>query len=340
MQDKKGVVDAISPQEKYIPLQKILIGCDKNKKKWNSYITRVHTLFKTQSLPDMKSYDETRYLKMERKYFRYSDCVDLNKLSFEVKNTEFMLSDHKPVKSNGIFTWNILHHYSYNGSNDYLDTRIVKHFDYKILTEHVRYSLIATRIIDELESGDCYCFSLQECEFSIYKTIVKYLKKYDYTCRFIPHKVSYDNSGLYVESYGCALILKGEDLRGTTYVNPIEKVSINRYDTGFKYIIHIHNNTMYSSVHLPKCGRYDDYSAWVRYTYNDLEFILSKLSGNVIEGYIIGDMNMERCVLDSFVLVFPEYEFDVLGEIGVDYIIHVKKKFQFQPSSSLSYDLI
>lgn len=165
------------------------------------------------------------------------------------------------------------------------------------------------------------------------------MKRYDYTCRFIPHRISYDDNGLYIESYGCALILKGGGLHGITHVYPIHKVFTRKHDASFKFIIRIHDNVMYSSIHLPKYGNFDDYSAWVRYAYADFEFILSKLCGDVNEGYLIGDLNMNRCVLDSFILVFPEYKFKVLKESGVDYVIHVRKP-QFQPSSSLSYDLI
>ena len=316
---------SISINEKYIPYIKIYNGCDKNKQNWASYITCIGHLFKTRSLPDMRCYDEIRYLKMERQYFSYYENVNLDKLSFRVKNTEFMLSDHEPLKAKGMFSWNILHHYSYNGSNDYVDTRIIKHLKLKLLSEKVRYSLISTKIIDEIENNECYCVALQECEFSIYKTIVNYLKKYNYTCRFVPHRISYDEHGLYIESYGCALLLKGRDSHGITHLYPVEKVFMSKYDTSFKFIIRIHNNVMYTSIHLPKYGGYDDYSAWVKYAYTDFEYILSKLHGNVNEGYIIGDLNMKRCVLDSFIIVFSEYEFKVLNENGVDYVIHVKK---------------
>jgi hypothetical protein len=335
-----GYVNTFVRLKHYVPTAQILKNTDYCKENWKKYIERIGHLFKNRELPDMSTYDDGRYLKVERSTFSYGNEIDNFKaLTYKVKNTGFSLSDHTSIESSGIFTWNIQHHYSYNGTNDYLDSNVIRDRGYKVLSEQVRYSLISTTIRDVLENEAYKCVALQECEYSVYKTVVDSLDNAKYTCRFIPHRISYDDEGLYVESFGCALILKGRDERGITHVNAIERKYYRKYETNYKYVIRIHNNVMYSSVHLPKLGKTDEYSSWVNFAFKDFEFILSKMDNSVSEGYIIGDLNMKRCVLDSFLLVFQDFNFRIIEENCVDYIIHVRKNVQFQPSSSLSYDV-
>lgn len=319
---------------KYTPVHQILTSYDTEQRNWRNYIEQIEKMFKYRRILDLSTYDNVRYLKMNRDNYDYKDYKNVkNQLRYRFKVNGFTLSDHEPIRANGIFSWNLLHHYSYNGSNDYVDGNVIRDKKYPVLSERARYSLLSTSILEEISRNSCVCCSLQECEYAVYAKVVDNLDKKKYSCRFIPHQISYDSSGLYIESYGCALIIKGNDQNSETHVHPVEREYSQNSESGYKYIIRIMNNIMFSSVHFPKYGKYDNYPVWVKYAYDDLEFILSKITGNIEEGYIVGDLNMRRCVLDSFLLVFPEYNFKILENVGVDYIIHVSKKFQFHPSS-------
>ena len=118
-----------------------------------------------------------------------------------------------------------------------------------MLTERARYSLISTCVLDEICSNTCVCYALQECEFSIYKSIVTRLPKDTYTCRFVPHRISYDIHGLYIESFGCALILSGISQDVHTHVHSIDKIDDGVLESGYKYLITIKDNVLYTSVH-------------------------------------------------------------------------------------------
>ena len=314
-----------------MPIQQIVTTIDSDQCNWKKYINTIEGMFKFRALPDFRSYDEIRYLKMNRAEYKYDVSTGYHKyVSFAFRTTGFQLSDHAPLKQNGIFTWNLLHHYSYNGSNDYIDKSILRHFHYPVLSEQARYSLIATTIYESISRNECSCYAFQECEFSIYKSIVKRLDKSRYVCRFIPHRIAYDEHGLYIESYGCALIIKVNPLANgqeQTFVNPIQKVDHCKRESKYKYIVVVSDNVLYSSVHFPRYGKQENYSAWVNYAYQDIDFMLSKLNERVSGGYLIGDFNMREAVLQQFLGTFTGYTFMIMANRGVDYIIHVTKDY-------------
>ena len=313
--------------QKYVPIQKITTSVDSDQRQWKKYICAIENVFKHKNLPDFSAYDDLRYLKMIRSDYKYDSKTPFyDFVSYDFKLKGFKLSDHKPLIKNGIYTWNLLHHYSYNGSNDYVDKNIIKHFNYQVLTEKARYSLIATQIFESISKNECFCYSFQECEFAIYVSIVKRLNKNSYSCRFIPQRIAYDDSGLYIESYGCALIVRENNAQlNNVYVNPIQKIDHRKRESSYKYLVNVVDNVLYSSIHFPRCGR-DNYSSWVNYVYQDFDIILSKLTHTVRHGFIIGDLNMREAVLYKFLETFSDYSFTVLEHYGVDYIIHVKMK--------------
>tara|TARA_Y100000389_G_C17447362_1_gene512443 strand:+ start:1480 stop:2463 length:984 start_codon:yes stop_codon:yes gene_type:complete len=311
----------------YLPLKQILTSYDNNRKNWDKHIENVENMFKVRELPEMGHYDEMRYLKMDRANFNYGDPGCINDLYFKFKEKYFTLSDHDPISCNGIFSWNLLHHYSYNGSNDYIDSNVINILQEPVLTEKARYSLIASRVLEEIHNGSNKCISLQECEFSIYKKIINQLSNSGYSGRFIPHRISYDNNGSFIESFGCAIILKSSD-NGSSFVYPIIRKKRNLSERGYKYLVRVVDDVMYSSIHFPKYNE-RNYTKWTEYLCKDLEFILGKMTKNVKKGYLVGDMNMLPDILEKAVNVFPEYKFNVLKNKGVDYIIEVKKKFEF-----------
>ena len=312
---------------KYVPIQKITTTIDLDQSKWKKYINVIENALKHRHYVDFSAYDSLRYLKMNRAYHKYdSESPFYENVFYTFKIHGFKLSDHKPLIKNGIFTWNLLHHYSYNGSNDYIDSNIIKHFNCAVLTERARYSLISLHIYESITKGECICYSLQECEYSIYQSLVKRLDKSSFMCRFIPQRIAYDNTGLYIESYGCAIIIKHNENTNhhKIYVNPVQKINHYKRESNYKYVLAIVNNVMYSSIHFPKCGK-DNYLSWVNYVYQDLDIILSKLTNSVKEGYIIGDLNMKQSTLTKFLNAFSEYSFTILDNQGVDYVIHVTK---------------
>lgn len=328
----------IIKRDKTSKIYTILTTFDSDTRKWMKYMKTIETLFKNVWLPDFSCYDNIRYLKMNRESFKYMDFDNYLKvvnsqneykqlqryndsLNYSFKRIGFRLSDHNPLVYNGIFTWNVLHHYNYNGSNDYIDSNVVRYFNAKVFTEKARYSLIATQLKLLIHKYDYKCYALQECEYSIYNAIVKSLDTRNYVCRFIPHRISYNINGVYMESFGCALIIKDSSNFGETFVNPIKSKKVP-YENGYKYLVRLQNNVMYSSIHIPKCGRNNDYKAWYRYGKEDFKFILSKMR-NANFGYIIGDLNMSVNTLNKFTSNFPEYNFNILANMGPDYIIKV-----------------
>ena len=235
---------------------------------------------------------------MNRAYHNYDTTYQFyENVFYDFKLRGFRLSDHKPLMKDQIFTWNLLHHYSYNGSNDYIDSNVIKHFNCAVLTERARYCLTALHIYESISKGECMCYSLQECEYSIYESLVKRLDKSMFMCRFIPQRIAYDSHGLYIESYGCALIVKHDKkiTHHKVYVNPVQKINHHKRESNYKYVLAVVNNIMYSSIHFPRCGR-DNYLSWVNYVYQDFDIILSKIT-NPVKGYIIGDLNMKQSTL-------------------------------------------
>lgn len=307
----------------YLPVSQILTTIDSDQTKWQKYIETIENLFKRRSLPDFALYDDIRYLKMNRNTYKYENFKNfVSSVSYSFKTSGFTLTDHKPLIHHGIMSWNVLHHYSYNGSNDYIDSNVIRYFNVPVLTERARYSLISSQIHEYILNDETQCISLQECEFAIYKSLVEKLGKEKYTCRFIPHRIAYDNHGLYIESYGCAIILKNTN-PSCTHVNPVVK---NRYnqESGYKYVICVQNGILYSSIHFPKYGGKCDYVYWENYAYTDIEFILSKME-NINEGYLIGDLNMSKNTLEVILKSFTKYKFTILDNRGVDYIIKVER---------------
>ena len=65
-----------------------------------------------------------------------------------------------------------------------------------------------------------------------------------------------------------------------------------------------------------------DLNAWKYYGYEDFKFILSKMK-NMNEGYLVGDFNMPFRILNEFLSSFKDYNFEILAQNGVDYIIRV-----------------
>tara|TARA_B100000902_G_scaffold366934_1_gene389110 strand:+ start:1252 stop:2274 length:1023 start_codon:yes stop_codon:yes gene_type:complete len=324
----------------YTPISKILTNIDFDIKKWRNYIRTIEKIFTQKGCYDFKQYDEKRYLKINRSNYTYTNFENYiknikeanfydkdkedNEISYSFKGIGFKLSDHEYLYSKHILTWNVLHHYNYNGSNDYIDSKVVKHFNAKVLTEKARYSLIKTHINVLIEKNDFKCIALQECEYAIYNSIIQKLDKNKYTCRFIPQKIHYSKEGLYIESYGCALIMKGISKMHKTqiFVNPIERYRFDICKSGYRYIIANIDQIMYSSIHFPKCGNVKDLNAWKYYGYEDFKFILSKMK-NMNEGFLVGDFNMPLRILNEFLSSFKDYNFEILAQNGVDYIIRV-----------------
>ena len=334
-------MNKIIKRDKFSKIHTILTTFDSDTRKWEEYIKIVEILFKYICLPDFSCYDNGRYLKMNRNSYTYNDFDRYlkfvnthntynelqkydrleNSLSYSFKKIGFRLSDHNPLMYNDIFTWNVLHHYNYNGSNDYIDSNVVRHFNAKVFTEKARYSLIATQLKLLIDKYNYKCYALQECEYSIYMKVVKSLDQKKYICRFIPHRISYNRNGICIESFGCALIIRDTSNIGETYVNPIISKKVP-YEKGYKYIIRIQNKVMYSSIHFPKCGNSINFKNWVRYGYADFKFILSKMQYADV-GYIIGDLNMNPKTLNKLTSNFSQYRFNILAHIGPDYIIKV-----------------
>ena len=114
----------------YLPVHQIMTTVDTDTTKWKKYMKTIELMFKQRSLPDFSSYDEIRYLKMNRNTYKYDEFeMYVNSVNYSFKLNSFELSDHQPIHRHGIFSWNVLHHYSYNGSNHYIDTNVVRHLN-------------------------------------------------------------------------------------------------------------------------------------------------------------------------------------------------------------------
>ena len=128
----------------YTPISKILTNIDFDIKKWRSYIRTIEKIFTQKGYYDFTQYDNNRYLKINRSNYVYKNFENYkknikeanyyekdkekNEISYSFKGIGFKLSDHDYLCNNDILTWNVLHHYNYNGSNDYIDSKVVKHF--------------------------------------------------------------------------------------------------------------------------------------------------------------------------------------------------------------------
>ena len=299
----------------------ILTDKEINRQDWRKSIEEVEYLFINNSLPDVSVYDANNINKINR------ECL------FPIKRDKKYiqsrrLSDHKMLSKKNFYTWNTLHHYSYNTSHEYLSDYKIKNKLIRargvngLIPEEIRYDNITQKILSYLKLNDTKCFALQECEFYIYKSLVQQMNN-SYICRFIPHKLAYDKHGLYVESYGCALFIDRSNLKNLeVFVQGSKKETHDLVEVGYKYIAIKFNNDVYVSVHFP-CFRVDKEKAWIEYFYQDFNNILNCFK-NVENYYLLGDFNVSKYKLDILLNninknIKVEYEV-----CGVDYLMKLK----------------
>jgi len=138
----------------------------------------------------------------------------------------------------------------------------------------------------------------------------------------MPHRISYDKHGLYVESYGNAMFVKNDMMQGTTtYSSAVSKSKSFVFENSYKYLVHNVGDTMFSSVHFPKCGN-RNIEKWFEYTTRDIHSILSNVD---IIGFIIGDFNINVSEVKEILDKFPDFDFTIENKIpsGVDFIVKV-----------------
>ena len=295
---------------------------EKNKRKWPSICKEIGDYFRNSTFLNCIEYDKSRYLKIDRQNFE--EYQNKNKLKLKLKlKYKNVISDHKPIYRLNMMCWNTLHHFSYNGSNDYIVD------NNHMMTEKKRYEIIANQITYEIENPKTglLCLAFQEFEFSIYTNVVQYImnSKLKYSSRFVPRRISYDNHGLYIESYGNAIFVKNNEksMSMSTYAYPISKSKSCKYENHYKYVIHEVNDISYCSLHLPKCCS-NTKDKWLEYTIADIKHILSHICEY---GYILGDFNMKRKYLEQFLKRFPKFDFDIgeTTENSIDFIIKVTR---------------
>ena len=129
---------------------------ERNEKKWPLICRKIGDYFNSTTLQPSFHYDKSRYLKLDRQTFKYNNKENKINSKFDPN----ILSDHKPIfnHDNTIMTWNTLHHYSFNGTNDYVTLNGGE-------KEARRYVSISNYIIREINSKNLKCLSFQEFEF-------------------------------------------------------------------------------------------------------------------------------------------------------------------------------
>jgi hypothetical protein len=318
---------------------------------WRNALGDVANLFIHSQLPELNEYDSCHFLKVDRvsnnnteivKFDNVNDILNKHvtiEAGFKLRKLGNKLSDHQKLYYKGFCTWNLLHHYSYNGSNNYLETSLELTCNKGYLSEKIRYSRIAKNILETIQIKTFKCFAMQECEFSIYKMVVGSIDPLIFWCRFLPHRLSYDINGLYIESYGCALIIKIQLQRIPRVIAiPIEKYKHDKYiEFGYKYIAVILNNIMYSSIHFPKCSA-DQYIKWKEYFHYDIQNLLVNLRGDIHTGYLIGDFNVIKKDLFALMTQYKQdFTFNTIG-YGVDYIVRVDRKYNLPTRPYIQLD--
>lgn len=312
----------------YIPINQILKNeLSVDKPYWLFVLKSVEKLFLRNQIPNIEMYDLQADIKINR-----------GLLFEEEKNFEkdlkksLILSDHKIISKNNLHSWNILHHYSYNKGHDYLSFNKICNSnsgDYQVrfpIPESIRYNLIIKKIFDYLKYNRDQCFALQECEFYVYKELVKKLEHRNYSSRFIPHKIRYGKNGLQIESFGCALFVynqfKDQNINDFQ-VNGYLKKREDYQELSYKFIIAKKQRDVYTSIHFP-CYREDVSEKWDNYFHQDMESIFSSFD-NVKRYYFLGDMNICSDKMDELLDKYSkEYDIDY-ANFGVDYIMTFKK---------------
>ena len=306
----------------YIPIQKILRNNHVYSRNYWMYIIKsVERYFVNNQLPNLCNYDLNNDFKIDRsilfsKDSNFENCTILKKHN---------ISDHKILSWNDLHTWNILHHYSYNKSHDYLSLDKIRQSDPKIyqlkipIPEDIRYNEIIRRITEYLKFNRNQCFALQECEFYIYKKLVDILGKKKYSSRFIPHKITYDKFGLHIESYGCAIFLYDNLKEKKFYVKGYLKENQNSCEMSYKFIILKNKDEVYVSIHFP-CYRNEINDIWTYYFHIDISTILSSFRDIKVYNFL-GDLNIKKEKIQKLLKDYnTNYQIDYIYE-GVDYIM-------------------
>lgn len=278
-----------------------------------------------------------------QKYFEDHSMLDLNKQLnrlnitpkhnsndvFHIKkiSKNNKLTDHTLIQCDHLYSWNTLHHFSYNGTHEFLTPTIASRVH--AIDEHTRYKQLAIKILDILQNNLVKCFSCQEIEFSIYNHIVQQVNQ-TYFCRFIPHRITVMNqTDINSESFGLAIFLPLHSQ--TLILRPYISSTSSQIAADYKFLVVKNQSTIYTSIHFPVMPISDKIKQkkWIDFFFEDVQKILNEMTYDIQDAYLIGDFNLLKYNFKKLMSIAcpPEmFEVNILENNGVDYIVKIVKK--------------